>query len=270
LIQDVRGDIDYDEEGSGPTILFVPGSWGTRSAWRGVIAALDGQFHIVTTSLLGYGGTAERRTAADFSIDREAEIIEIVCRRAGGCVHLVGHSYGAQVCLAVAIRGATPLMSLSVIEPTGVNLLRRAGDLVLYEQNVKFRDAYFRAFDSGDKEAARHVIDLHDGDGSFDALPSRVRDYFAATTATNILDWRSGFGFDAPIAAYSGIAVPTLVIRGGRGHPYIARSAEILSGAIPNASLATVQGAAHSMMSMHAAEVARLIGENVSKAEAVT
>jgi hypothetical protein len=87
-------------------------------------------------------------------------------------------------------------MSLSVIEPTGVNLLRRAGDFALYEQIVTFRDAYFLAFESDDKEAVRHVIDLHDGDGSFDALPSRVRDYVVATTSTNILDWRSNLGFD--------------------------------------------------------------------------
>lgn len=270
MIQDARGDIDYDEQGSGPTIVFVPGSWGTRSAWRGVITALNGQFRIVTTSLLGYGGTAERRTAANFSIDWEAEIIEAVSRRAGGRVHLVGHSYGAQVCLAVAIRGVIPLMSLCVIEPTGINLLRRAGDLALYEQIVTFRDAYFRAFERGDKEAARQVIDLHDGDGSFDALPSRVRNYVMATTATNILDWRSHLGWDAPVPAYSGIAVPVLIIRGGRGHPYIARSAEILSGAMANASSVTVPGAAHSMMTTHAAELARLIAENVSKAEALT
>jgi pimeloyl-ACP methyl ester carboxylesterase len=270
LLQDARGDIDYDEAGSGPTILFVPGSWGTRSAWRGVIAALNGQFRIVTTSLLGYGGTAERRTAADFSIEREAEIIEAVSRRAGGRVHLVGHSYGSQACLAVAIRGVIPLNSLCVIEPTGINILRRAGDLALYGQMVTFRDAYFRAFESGDKEAARHVVDLHEGDGSFDALPSRVRDYIMATTATNILDWRSHLGFDAPLAVYSGIAVPSLVIRGGRGHPYIARSAEVLSGAMPSACSVTVPGAAHSMMTTHAVEVARLVGEHVSKAEALT
>jgi pimeloyl-ACP methyl ester carboxylesterase len=265
LIQDAHGCIDYYEEGSGPTVLFVPGSWGTRSSWRGVIAALDGRFRIVTTSLLGYGGTTERRTASDFSIEREAEIIEAVSRRAGGRVHLVGHSYGGQACLAVAIRGATPLMSLCVIEPTGVNLLRRAGDLALYEQIVKFRDAFFRACENGDKKAARNVIDLHDGDGSFDALPSRVRDYVMATTATNILDWRSA-DWDAPLSAYSGIAVPGLVIRGGRGHPYIARSAEILSGAMPNASLVTVPGAAHSMMTTHAAEVGSPTNESMNVA----
>ena len=114
------------------------------------------------------------------------------------------------------------------------------------------------------------MIDLHDGDGSFDALPSRVRDYIMATTATNILDWRSNLGWDAPLPTFAGIAVPVLIIRGGRGHPYVARSAEILSGAMANASPVTVPGAAHSVMTTHAAEVARLIAENVSKAEALT
>ena len=80
MIEDPLGDIDYAEEGSGPTIVFVPGSWDTRAAWRGMIPLLRDRFRIVTTSLLGYGGTKERRTTTDTSIDREAEIVEAVVR----------------------------------------------------------------------------------------------------------------------------------------------------------------------------------------------
>jgi pimeloyl-ACP methyl ester carboxylesterase len=112
LIEDPRGEIDYEEVGLGPTILCAPGSWATRSAWRRISEALSCRFRIVTTSLVGYGRTAERRTAAEFSIEREAEIIEAVWRRAGGRVHLVGHSYGSQACLAVATRRAVPIASL--------------------------------------------------------------------------------------------------------------------------------------------------------------
>src|SRR5262245_29787459 len=36
MIEDGRGRIDYDEAGAGPTVVLVPGSWGTRSAWREV------------------------------------------------------------------------------------------------------------------------------------------------------------------------------------------------------------------------------------------
>ena len=45
--------------------MLVPGSCSTGAAWRPVIAVWDGQFRCITTSLLGYGGTAERRSARD-------------------------------------------------------------------------------------------------------------------------------------------------------------------------------------------------------------
>jgi pimeloyl-ACP methyl ester carboxylesterase len=265
MIDDAQGDIDYAEEGSGPTIVFVPGSWDTRAAWRGVIPVLHGRFRIVTTSLLGYGGTKERRTATDTSIDREAEIVEAVVRHAGDAAHLVGHSFGGQVCLAVALRRIAPLLSLTVIEPTAVNLLRRAGALALYEQIIALRDTYFPAFESGDKEAARHVIDFFNGSGTFDALSRRRRDYIVATTASNVLDWHSGMGVDEPLSTYSAISVPTLVIRGEHGHPSTARSAEIVSNAIPGASLVTVPGASHFVMATHPNEIAKLMTEHLSK-----
>ena len=73
--------IDYREQGSGPTILFVPGSWSTGALWRDVIALLGDRFRAVTTSPLGYGDTEERRTPDDVSIDREIDVIEAVIRR---------------------------------------------------------------------------------------------------------------------------------------------------------------------------------------------
>jgi pimeloyl-ACP methyl ester carboxylesterase len=269
MIEDARGNIDYAEEGSGPIVVLVPGSWGARAAWRPMTSSLGGRFRFVTTSLLGYGGTTERRSEGDISIDHEADIIESVIHRAGDAVHLVGHSYGAQACLALAIRGSAPLLSLCLIEPTGLNLLRRAGELKLYEEMLVVRDTYFHAFESGDKHAARQVIDLHDGHGSFDALPPRVRDYILATTATNVLDWRSNWNMDFPLEVYSAITVPSLIIRGGRGHPYVSRSSEILSSTIPNAVFATVAGGAHSLMITHPGELAGLVGEQISKAEAL-
>src|ERR1700730_10519526 len=82
MIEDVRGLIDYDVCGAGPTIVLVPGSCSTGAAWRPVIAAWDNQFRCVTTSLLGYGGTVERRTARDPSISHEADALESVIRTA--------------------------------------------------------------------------------------------------------------------------------------------------------------------------------------------
>jgi pimeloyl-ACP methyl ester carboxylesterase len=54
-------DVEYDERGEGPPLLLLPGSFGTGSGWKAVTDRLARSHRIVTTSLLGYGATAERR-----------------------------------------------------------------------------------------------------------------------------------------------------------------------------------------------------------------
>jgi pimeloyl-ACP methyl ester carboxylesterase len=267
MLQDRHGVIDYCEEGAGPTIVFVPGSWATMSAWRGVIEALGGRFRTVTTSLPGYGGTRECRTQANTSLDRQAEIVEAVIRRAGGPVHLVGHSFGGLACLDVALCGLLPLMSLTLIEPVAFGLLRQVGEFALHEQFVEMREDYVRSFENGDKEAARRVVDYLDGEGSFDALPPRMREYIVRATPTHVLDIRSGS--DTPLSAFGDILLPTLVVRGESSAESLRRSAEILSGALANASLRAIPAAGHFMMATHAVEVAQLIGDHVAQAESL-
>jgi pimeloyl-ACP methyl ester carboxylesterase len=267
MLQDRHGHIDYAEEGAGPTIVFVPGSWATGSAWRGVIEALGGRCRTVTTSLPGYGGTRDRRTAADTSIDRQSEIIEAVVRRAGGPVHLVGHSFGALACLDVALCGLLPLMSLTLIEPVAFGLLRRQGELALHEQFMAMREAYLRAFEGGDKEAARQAVDYLGGEGSFDSLSPRMRQYIVNTTATHVLDMRSQF--DPQLSAFANILLPTRVICGKHSTPSLQRSSEILTGALANASLCTIPEAGHFMPATHPTEVAERIGDHVSTMEAL-
>ncbi len=60
-----HGAMDYQEAGSGPTIVFVPGSCSTGAAWRPVIAALGDNHRTITTSLPGYGASSERRSPGE-------------------------------------------------------------------------------------------------------------------------------------------------------------------------------------------------------------
>jgi pimeloyl-ACP methyl ester carboxylesterase len=215
MIQDARGRIDYEERGSGATIVLVPGSCSTGAAWRPVIAALNGRFRYVTTSLLGYGGTAERRTAGDPAISHEAEILESVVRRAGGRAHLVGHSFGGLVALAVAFRNQVSLASLVIVDAPALDVLRDRGEREHYRAFREMTKAYFAAFEGGNAEAIAAMIDFYGGAGTYASWPQRVRDYAVATTAVNILDWASAYGFALPAAALAAVEIPALVIRGG-------------------------------------------------------
>lgn len=268
MIEDALGPIDYDESGSGPTLVLVPGSCSTGAAWRPTIAGWDGRFRSVTTSLLGYGGTAERRTPDDGSIDHEAAMLEAVVRRAGGPVHLVGHSFGGLVALTVALRGRVPLASLVVMEPPGVELLRTSGAADAYQSFRRMTADYFAAFEGGDADAIAGMIDFYGGAGTFASWPQRVRDYAVRTTPVNILDWRSAYGFTLSAAMLAAIAVPTLVVCGGTTHPAMRHLAALVARSIPGAGLATIEGAAHFMIATHAAASADLIAGHVRKAQA--
>ena len=268
MTQELLERIDYQVCGSGPTVVLVPGSCSTGAAWRSLISAWDSRFRCVTTSLLGYGGTAERRSTHDPSISHEADALEWVIRRAsGGSVHLVGHSFGGLVALAVALRNRVRLASLVIIEAPAVELLRERGEQQLYRAFRHMTEAYFAAYENGDAEAIAAMIDFYGGAGTFASWPPRVRAYAVQMTAVNILDWASAYGFPLSAEALATIEIPTLVLRGGASHPAMQRANGLLFECMNRAALATIDCAAHFMIATHAGEVGRLIGEHVDGVE---
>jgi pimeloyl-ACP methyl ester carboxylesterase len=128
------------------------------------------------------------------------------------------------------------------------------------------KESYFAAFEAGDTEAVAAMVDFYGGPGTFAAWPARVRAYAVETTAVNILDWASAYGFALPSESLAAIAVPTLVMWGGASHPAAqqanARLGEHVSGAVS----VSIPCASHFMISSHAEEVARLIAAHVLEA----
>jgi pimeloyl-ACP methyl ester carboxylesterase len=263
VIEEARGRIDYDECGEGPTVVLVPGSCSTGAAWRPVIAAWNGAFRCVTTSLLGYGATAERRTDRDASITHEADIVESVVGKAGGAVHLVGHSFGDLVALAVGLRRRVSLASLSIIEAPAAELLRGCGELELYSAFRQMTEAYFASFAAGNVEAIAAMIDFYGGAGTFASWPQRVRGYAVETTPVNIRDWASAYAFPLSAEALAALDLPVCVVRGGASHPAVQRANALLGAHLNRATLATIEGAAHFMIATHVDAVADVIAGHV-------
>ena len=265
MIYQTPGLIDYHETGNGPAIVLVPGSCSTGAAWRSVIGHLQGQFRCVTTSLLGYGGTAERRTPDDTDIAYQREILEAVIRRAGGPVHLVGHSFGGLVALAVALRGRVPLLSLTIAEAPVVEILKEAGERQHYETFRSMSRAYSDAFRRGEADAIARMIDFYGGAGTFAAWPERVRDYAIETTPANLLDWESAYGFRLTPASLAAMKTATRVVWGEGSHPAVRRANELLSRYLPDADHAVISGASHFMIATHPKQFADLIVRHIER-----
>jgi pimeloyl-ACP methyl ester carboxylesterase len=267
MIEEARGRIEYEEQGSGPALVMVPGSCSTGAAWRPVMKALGDNFRFVTTSLLGYGATAERRTDSDPSVLHEAEVLEAVIARAGGNVHLVGHSFGGAVALIAAMRKRVPIASLTVLEAPLPSLLNHCREDTHYRAFRDMTDAYFAAWRSGDREAIRTMIDFYGGEGTYASWPERVRGYAVETTPVNMLDWACAY--DEPLSPemLAAIDVPVSVAVGAQSHPAICRANGLVAMSIKDATFKTIGGASHFMISTHPVQVAELIAKNVANAE---
>jgi pimeloyl-ACP methyl ester carboxylesterase len=195
----------------------------------------------------------------------EAEVVEEVIGRTRSFVHLVGHSHGALVALAVALRGRAPLASLTVIEAPAMELLRDQGEERDYEVFRRMTESYFAAFEAGDREAIGEMIDFYGGPGTFASWPQRVRNYAVETTAVNILDWSTAFGFALTGASLAQLDLPVLIIRGGSSPAAVQRANALVAQHIRRAELVTIEDASHFLIASHANEVSALITEHVAR-----
>lgn len=251
--------VEYQETGNGPAVVFVPGSFSTGSSWRGITTPLSRHFRTITTSLCGYGKTQERRLHGSNPIEDEINVLETVLTKVNAPAHVVAHSFGGLVALACAMRRPVKLLSLTLLEPTVFDLLAMCHESELNQEMRALMARYTREWEDGNAMAVRHVIDFYGGPGTFDAYPGSVKEKLISQTATNILDWQTGYASAVSIAEIAAMQVPTLVICGGTSHLAMKRSNQLLVNHLPFSELRILEGANHFMMGTHADDLAAAI-----------
>ena len=97
-----------------------------------------------------------------------------------------------------------------------------------------------------------------------------MRAYALQTTAVNILDWASAYGFALSAAALASIDIPVLVLWGELSHPAVQRANALLAARIIGAAQIEIKAAAHFMIATHADNVSRLIAEHVIGAQVLS
>lgn len=252
--------VDYqDPGGDGPVVLFVPGSFSTPAAWRPVQKFLPPQYRCVSTSICGYGETAETRGTTDFDMSHETRVIGAVAAEIGKPVHLVGHSFGGTVALASVLAGVVEVRSIATFEANPLDLLRAAGQDGLSADTRRMSDAYETAVAAGEADAPKRIIDFWGGDGAYDSLPDAVQAYCRQTAYANVLDWHTCFGFDAAPEAYAALDVPVLLVRGAHTNDVIATITDQLAAVLPASRTEIVEDAGHFLISSHPQDCAALL-----------
>lgn len=250
--------------GEGPREMFMLHcSLAHSGAWKGVIQALGDGWHVTAMDLPGHGRSGPLAPGASWQ-RQSAEMAIALIERGGGPVDLVGHSFGATVCLRVALERPDLARSLTLIEPV---LFSAAADAGRDEFAHHLRDnaAVYELFDKGDDiGAARAFHRLWGGGIPWEMLPEEQRAYMAERIWIVRAGGESvmGEGEDhITLARIRGMDLPVLLVEGDRTDPIIHAVQDVLEENFPRVTRRIVAGAGHMVPITHAPQVAALLRE---------
>ncbi|WP_209428020.1 alpha/beta hydrolase [Pararhodobacter sp. SW119] len=251
---------------AGPAVLFVPGSYSTAAAWRGVWAHLPADWQYAATSLLGCGATTETRRPGNADMPHELAVVRAAAARmGGGPVHLVGHSFGGTVALAAVLDHTFEVASLALFEANPFNLIADNGPL--YGAACDLAREFAAALEAGDPDAAGRIIDYWGGTGTFAAMPPKVQDFCRRAARANALDWETCLGFRLDLSEFAALDFPVMLVRGEGAIPAMIAITDALGACLPAARQEVVEEAGRFLVSTHPKICAALLAEHLARTD---
>jgi pimeloyl-ACP methyl ester carboxylesterase len=237
--------------------------------WRELAATLAPGYRLAAPEHYGCDGAGPWSGAHAFTLaDEAARTVELV-DRSERKVHLIGHSYGGGVALHAALARPDRIASLTLYEPSAFHLLRAIGErgaAAFAEIAALARNTAAGVMAGDYRGAAIAFVDYWSGAGAWAALRPSVQAGLIRWMPKAPLDFRALMEEPTPLAAYAGLRMPMLIMRGEHAPRPTRVIAELLSALLP-ARLAVVQGAGHMGPLTHAAAVNALIAAHLGAAE---
>jgi pimeloyl-ACP methyl ester carboxylesterase len=119
----VTRELAYVEAGTGDPLVFVHGSVSDHRTWQGQVEAHADRFRTIAYSRRYHWPNPPIADGADYAMGEHVDDLASLLERLDATpAHLVGHSYGALVCLLLAMRSPQRVKSLVLIEPPAITL----------------------------------------------------------------------------------------------------------------------------------------------------
>ena len=259
--------IGLDDAGRGEPVVLLHGSCHSRRQWRRLVAELGGRYRTLALDLHGYGETSWPADPDAFSIDDEVALVARVLEieKVDGPVHLVGHSYGGVVALAVALRHPERAGSLTLHEPVVFQLAQSGPLATVGAEITRMVELLAERVDAGaPAEAAEYFIDYWRGAGTWAALPEKGREAAARVIPKLPIELRAMLRSPYKLRDYGAIRSPVCLTAGTVGRPAARRVTELLATVLPNGSLQLVPGAGHMAPVTHPQLVNPLIAAHLA------
>lgn len=221
-----------------PPLVLLPGAGATSTVWFANVAALSKHYRVYAVDLIGDAGRSIADGTPVRSVDGLMSWLGTVAEAAGLTdFGLVGHSYGAMIALAFALRHPDRVRKLILLDPNscfaGMRLVYLTRAVPLLVRPTQERERKFIRWETDGRTVDEDWLDLLACGAAFfpkskTIVPRRPKR-----------------------AAFDQLAVDTTVIfaAGSKVH-HSGRLVTELTGSIPRLSAVEVEGATHHTMPM--------------------
>lgn len=255
--------LEYSEYGNGDPLVLVHGSSSDYRTWQDQVTDFSNHFRTITYSRRYHWPNEEISKGADYVMSKHVDDLESILKKLNAVpAHLVGHSYGAFLCLLLAIKNPSLIQTMVLAEPPVITLfvsntpktlelislfLRRPRTaLAILKLGMKGIEPAKKAAKRDDiKEVSQLMGRAVLGDKFYNQLSESRREQVRVNTIKAEL---LGSGF-APLnpEELSGIEIPTLLVNGEKSPSVFHRLLDRLEELLPHTKRIQISNASHIM-----------------------
>lgn len=251
-----------EDRGAGPAVVMLHGFGGSSYSWRAVDTALADRFRVLSVDLSGFGYSERPRGKEAYTRDGQGAMVLGVLDALGiEHAHLVGHSYGGAIAMALAARHPERFDSLVLVDAAGPEYPQERRNWVAGIRpltSVWVRTVALR------RERTVQGLEASVADDAL-VTPALVDEYWRRLTVEGAP--RAFFGLTAPVDPpdpaidLARISVPTLVVWGCEDALITVEAGRRAAALIPGSTFVTLPGVGHLPMEERPAELARTMRE---------
>ncbi|MEM6927897.1 MAG: alpha/beta hydrolase [Myxococcota bacterium] len=256
--------------GAGRPVLWIHGSFDDHRGWLPTLAAFDPVRPIVVFDRRGHGASTDVPGQGRLSGD-VADAAGLIAHTGEGAMHVVGHSYGANIAIALANRFPERVASLVLYEPPVFGLLRDAPEHAGLLQEIRGSITEARSdLEAGQIErgTAHFVEHVAFGPGAWRGLfDDADRGRFLCHADTWLDQARDPERFDVDIRGLEkvgdGSQPAVTLVSGSASLPSFQRVVETMTKAVPALRHVRIAGAGHGGPRSHPTAVADAVAAHL-------
>lgn len=230
-----------------PTVVLLHSSGANARQWHGLASSLAATHRVIAPDFYGHGQSAPWLADRPMRLVDEVARIDALLADTPGPVHLVGHSYGASVALALALERPNVCTSLTLYEPVLFSVLlhyrSRASELqaTIAVADSMRRHVALSRFDL----AGERFVDFWAGEGSWAAMGPQRRQSIALRMPAVVAHFDMLFDAGITVGHLRTLRVPVRLLHGSATMPVARRVIELLRFALPRVESIELPGAGH-------------------------